>query len=434
MGLSLRLLGLVLLLALLAFFVASEFALIRLRPTRVQELAENGSYGALAVERLQRHLRRALVATQLGVSLSLLTLGWGVHKLLVGLATNGLHPYLELLVFLSLAIVATLLGGVLPKAWVLRDPEASALRIGPLLEAVNRCLTPLLAPLEQLAEMLLLFTGLPREWDRLVPALSAGELENLIENDAVTGLEPDERNILEGVFSLRDTQVREVMVPRNGMVTLPLGVSFAELMQAVLSTNHARFPVIGDSLDDVRGLLDLRLLAEPLSRGELQPHTPLAAYIRNVERIQESASLAELLPVIRNGEPLLVVVDEHGGTEGLVTIADLTGEIVGDELLEDDGSPPDLQPLGKDLWLVAGDLEIFELNRQLGLKLPEADGHHTLAGFLLERLQHIPTPGEALRWGGHHFEVLTMDGPRIEEVKIWLGHRENAVIITPQKD
>ncbi|MCP9921604.1 HlyC/CorC family transporter [Synechococcus lacustris Cruz CV12-2] len=429
-----RLLGLALLLALLAFFVASEFALIRLRPTRVQELAENGSYGALAVERLQRHLRRALVATQLGVSLSLLALGWGVHKLLVGLATNGLHPYLELLVFLSLAIVATLLGGVLPKAWVLRDPEASALRIGPLLEAVNRCLTPLLAPLERLAEMLLLFTGLPREWDRLVPALSAGELENLIENDAVTGLEPDERNILEGVFSLRDTQVREVMVPRNGMVTLPLGVSFAELMQAVLSTNHARFPVIGDSLDDVRGLLDLRLLAEPLSRGELQPHTPLAAYIRNVERIQESASLAELLPVIRNGEPLLVVVDEHGGTEGLVTIADLTGEIVGDELLEDDGSPPDLQPLGKDLWLVAGDLEIFELNRQLGLKLPEADGHHTLAGFLLERLQHIPTPGEALRWGGHHFEVLTMDGPRIEEVKIWLGHRENAVIMTPQKD
>ena len=188
MGLSLRLLGLVLLLALLAFFVASEFALIRLRPTRVQELAENGSYGALAVERLQRHLRRALVATQLGVSLSLLALGWGVHKLLVGLATNGLHPYLELLVFLSLAIVATLLGGVLPKAWVLRDPEASALRIGPLLEAVNRCLTPLLAPLERLAEMLLLFTGLPREWDRLVPALSAGELENLIENDAVTGL------------------------------------------------------------------------------------------------------------------------------------------------------------------------------------------------------------------------------------------------------
>jgi CBS domain containing-hemolysin-like protein len=192
-------------------------------------------------------------------------------------------------------------------------------------------------------------------------------------------------------------------------------------MDAVVSTRHARFPVIGDSLDDVRGLLDLRLLAAPLSRGELQPETPLAPYICGVARIQESASLADLLPVIRNGEPLLVVVDEHGGTEGLVTIADLTGEIVGDEL-EDDGSPPDLQALGTNSWLVAGDLEIFELNRQLGLKLPEADGHHTLAGFLLELMQHIPSPGEALDWNGHHFEVVGMDGPRIEEVKILVGH------------
>jgi CBS domain containing-hemolysin-like protein len=354
--------------------------------------------------------------------------------LLIGLTPNGLDPNLEILIFIAVAILATLVGGILPKAWVLQDPEASALQLGPLLEGVNRCLAPLLAVLERLAELLLQLTGLPREWDRLVPALSAGELENLIENDAVTGLKPDERNILEGVFSLRDTLVREVMVPRNGMVTLPLGVCFAELMQAVFSTNHARFPVIGESLDDVRGLLDLRLLAEPLARGELQPDTPLAPYFRSVERIQESSSLADLLTVIRNGEPMLVVVDEHGGTEGLVTIADLTAEIVGDELLEDNGTAPDLQPLGKDLWLVAGDLEIFELNRALGLKLPEADGHHTLAGFLLERLQHIPTPGEALRWGGHHFEVLTMDGPRIEEVKIWLGHRENAVIMTPQKD
>jgi CBS domain containing-hemolysin-like protein len=101
---------------------------------------------------------------------------------------------------------------------------------------------------------------------------------------------------------------------------LQLSACFAELMEAVVSIRHARFPVIGDSHDDVRGLIDLRLLAEPLARGELQPQTPLAPFIRQVARIEESASLADLLPVIRNGEPLLVVVDEHGGTEGLVKI------------------------------------------------------------------------------------------------------------------
>jgi CBS domain containing-hemolysin-like protein len=120
---------------------------------------------------------------------------------------------------------------------------------------------------------------------------------------------------------------------------------------------------------------------------------------------------------IRSGQPLLVVVDEHGGTEGLVTVADLTGEIVGEE---DDPleAAQGLQPLVDGGWSVAGDLEIFELNRQLGLQLPEAEGHHTLAGFLLERLQHIPAPGEGLRWRGVRFNVLSMDGPRIERVQI----------------
>ncbi|MDA0718370.1 MAG: hemolysin family protein, partial [Cyanobacteria bacterium] len=312
---------------------------------------------------------------------------------------------------------ATVLGGLLPKAWVLHRPESSALRLAPLLAAVSRNLSPLLSIIERCSGVLLHLLGLPSNWDELVPALSAGELETLIETGNVTGLMPDERNILEGVFSLRDTLVREVMVPRSGMVTLPFNVSFAELMREVHDTAHARFPVIGSSLDDVRGVLDLRRLADPIARGLLSADSPLAPYITPVALVQESTSLAELLPLIRSGQPLLVVVDEHGGTEGLVTVADLTSEIVGEE--EDSlEAAQDLQQLGEGCWSVAGDLEIFELNRQLALQLPEAEGHHTLAGFLLERLQHIPSAGEGLRWKGLQFLVLAMDGPRIERVQI----------------
>jgi CBS domain containing-hemolysin-like protein len=310
-----------------------------------------------------------------------------------------------------------LLGGLVPKAWVLHRPEATALRLAPVLEAVMRSLGPLLVLLERLGNGLLRLLGLPRNWDELVPALSAGELETLIESNSVIGLMPDERDMLEGLFSLRDTQVREVMVPRSGMVTLPLEVRFAELMEAVHSTHHARFPVIGTSLDDVRGLLDLRRLAEPIAKGLLRSDSPLAPYVTPVTKVQETTPLAELLPVIRSGEPLLLVVDEHGGTEGLVTISDLTSEIVGDE--EDPENPEDdLQQLQEHSWLVAGDLEIYELNRELSLQLPESDEHHTLAGFLLERLQHIPSPGESLRWKGHQFLIMAMDGPRIERVEI----------------
>jgi CBS domain containing-hemolysin-like protein len=306
----------------------------------------------------------------------------------------------------------------LPKAWVLHRPEATALRLAPLLESLGGTLAPLLLLIERLADGLLRLVGLPRHWDQLVPALTAGELETLIESNSVSGLMPDERDMLEGLFSLRDTQVREVMVPRSGMVTLPLDVRFAELMEVVHDTHHARFPVIGSSLDDVRGLLDLRRLAEPIARGLLQRDSPLAPYVTPVITVQETMPLAELLPVIRGGQPLVVVVDEHGGTEGLVTIADLTSEIVGDEQDPDNPGDDDLQQVQEHSWLVAGDLEIYELNRELSLQLPESDEHHTLAGFLLERLQHIPAPGESLRWRGNQFQIMAMDGPRIDRVEI----------------
>ena len=406
------------LLILLAFFAASEFALIRLRPTRVQLLQEDGHAGASAVARLQRRLRRALVATQLGMAMALLALGWSGRALAERLsAASSQQVWWDFGVFAVLVLLATLVGGLIPKAWVLHRPEATALRLAPVLENLIRTLAPFLAVVERLGDGVLRLLGLPRNWDQLVPALSAGELETLIESDSVTGLMPDERDMLEGLFSLRDTQVREVMVPRSGMVTLPLEVRFGELMEAVHTTHHARFPVLGSSLDDVRGVLDLRRLAEPIAKGLLARDTPLAPYVTPVTKVQETTPVAELLPLIRSGQPLLLVVDEHGGTEGLVTISDFTSEIVGEE--EDPENPEeDLQQLQDHSWLVAGDLEIYELNRELNLQLPESDEHHTLAGFLLERLQHIPSPGESVFWKGHQFEVLAMDGPRIERVEI----------------
>ena len=164
------------------------------------------------------------------------------------------------------------------------------------------------------------------------------------------------------------------------------------------------------------GVLDLRRMVEPIARGELQADSPLEPYLQPAVRVLETSTLAELLPMIRSGQPLLLVVDEHGGTEAWDG-CDLTGEIVGDDLQEDTMEPELLQDEDQPgAWLAAGDLEIFELNRQLELDLPEADDHHTLAGFLLERLQHIPAPGEALRFNGMQFEITVMAGPRIERV------------------
>ncbi|QNI47004.1 hemolysin family protein [Synechococcus sp. A15-60] len=407
------------LLVLPALFAAAEVALLRLRPSQVQELTDEGRPGAQSVQRLQRRLRIALLMTQFGACLSLVALGWigrgfGQRWWPLGMPSGR---WWDLVWFLLLVVLATLVAGLLPRAWVLSRPEMAALQLGPVLEGAIRVMRPVLSALNALASLLLRLAGLTQRWDEPVPALTAGELESLIESGAVTGLKPDERNILEGAFALRDTQVREVMVPRSGMVTLPVEVRFAELMEAVHRTRHARFPVIGQSLDDVRGVLDLRHLAEPIARGELREDSWLEPYLTPVETVSETSNLADLLAIIRSGHPFLLVVDEHGGTEGLVTAADLTGEIVGDEP-EDETDEPDLLPVAEQpgTWSVAGDLEIVELNRQLQLDLPEADDHHTLAGFLLERLQHIPSPGEALSHGGLQFEIVSMAGPRIARV------------------
>ena len=418
-----RLFLLAVLLVLPAFFAAAEVSLLRLRPSRVELLVEEGHAGAQAIQRLQRRLRRALMVSQLGATLALVALGWAGRGLGGRLWSDGSLgvAWRDASLFVLIVLLATFLGGLLPKAWVLNRPEQAALRLAPLLEVVMRCLAPLLNLLEAVAGLLMRLLGLAPQWDVLVPALSAGELETLVESGRVTGLFPDERNILEGVFALRDTQVREVMVPRSGMVTLPASVCFAELMEAVHHTRHARFPVIGESLDDVRGVLDLRQMAEPIARGQLESNSPLEPYLQPAVRVLETSTLAELLPMIRSGQPLLLVVDEHGGTEGLVTAADLTGEIVGDDV-QDETDEPELQAEeGRPgSWLVAGELEIFELNRQLDLDLPEADDHHTLAGFLLERLQHIPAAGEALSFQGLQFEITVMAGPRIDRVRLIL--------------
>ena len=418
-----QVLFLVLLLALPALFAAGEVAILRLRPSRVERLLEEGQQGAQAIHRLQRRMRKALMLAQLGVTLSLVSLGWIGKDLTKKLWFNQLanNWYWEILLFTCLIVLATLFSGLLPKALVLNRPEAAALKLAPILEAILKAIGPILFLLEKIASILLGLVGLNTKWDSLVSALSADELETLIENGSVTGLLPDEKNILEGVFALRDTQVREVMVPRSGMVTLPKEVQFAELMKEVHKSRHARFFVTGESLDDVLGILDLRQLAEPISKGEMQAETRLEPYIRQAPKVLETSTLAELLPLIKSGNPLLLVIDEHGGTEGLITATDLTGEIVGEEI-QTEIDEPYLIPTedNPQEWLSDGDFEIIELNRQLNLNLPESDDHHTLAGFLLEKLQRVPLTGQRLIYKKAKFEIISMRGPRIDRVKIIL--------------
>ena len=412
-----------LLLVFPAFFAASELSFLLIRPSKVLRLIEEKRKGAFSILKIQKRFRSSLIASQFGVTISLIAVGWLSKGLAndfwnVNKFSNRIY---DLLLFLFIVLIVTLISGLIPKALVINNPESAALRLTTIFDAVRKGMQPIVSVIEFFASACLRLFNLNNKWDSLNSVLSAGELETLIETDNVTGLKPDEKNILEGVFALKDTQVKEVMIPRSEMVTLPKNITFAELMKQVDKTRHARFFVIGESLDDVLGVLDLRYLAKPISKSEMGANTLLEPFLLPVTKVIETCSLAEILPIVRDYNPFLLVVDEHGGTEGLITAADLTGEIVGEEMLNS-RVYSDMKMLDNfsKKWSIAGKAEIIEINKKLGCFLPEGADYHTLAGFLLEKFQMVPKIGDSLEFKNIKFEIISMSGPKIDRVKIFL--------------
>ena len=411
-----------------AFFAASELSFLLIRPSKVLRLIEEKRKGAFSILKIQKRFRSSLIASQFGVTISLIAVGWLSKGLAndfwnVNKFSNRIY---DLLLFLFIVLIVTLISGLIPKALVINNPESAALRLTTIFDAVRKGMQPIVSVIEFFASACLRLFNLNNKWDSLNSVLSAGELETLIETDNVTGLKPDEKNILEGVFALKDTQVKEVMIPRSEMVTLPKNITFAELMKQVDKTRHARFFVIGESLDDVLGVLDLRYLAKPISKSEMGANTLLEPFLLPVTKVIETCSLAEILPIVRDYNPFLLVVDEHGGTEGLITAADLTGEIVGEEMLNS-RVYSDMKMLDNfsKKWSIAGKAEIIEINKKLGCFLPEGADYHTLAGFLLEKFQMVPKIGDSLDFKNVKFEIISMSGPKIDRVKIFLPKSQN---------
>ena len=406
-----------------AFFAASELSVLLIRPSKVLRLIEEKRKGANSILKIQKRFRSSLIASQFGVTISLIALGWMGNSLANDFGKDNRfgNKFYDLALFFLIVIISTLISGLIPKAIVINNPESAALKLTTIFDSVRRGMQPIVSLIEFFASACLRLFNLNNKWDSLNSVLSAGELETLIETNSVTGLKPDEKNIIEGVFALKDTQVKEVMIPRSEMVTLPKDITFSQLMKQVDKTRHARFFVIGESLDDVLGVLDLRYLAKTISKGEMGPNTLLDPFLLPVTKVIETCSLAEILPLVRDYNPFLLVVDEHGGTEGLITAADLTGEIVGDEI-QNNRIYSDMKQLDNSSkkWSMAGKAEIIEINKKLDCFIPEGSDYHTLAGFLLEKFQKVPKIGDVLEFQNIKFEIISMSGPKIDRVKLIL--------------
>lgn len=430
-----RLLLVFLLIALNAFFVAAEFSIVSVRRTRVRQLVESGDAGARTVQSLQSSLDRLLSTTQLGITLSSLALGWigeSTMAVFVGWLLSlpplprpwrsGLTHGISLpLAFVLVVYLQIVLGELCPKSLALVHSESMARFLAPPIGAISRVFTPFIWILNRSTRFLLDLARVQDADSYRDNRVTPEELQLFIDLEGESiGLEAGEREIINNIFEFSDVTAEEIMIPRNRVNAVVLDATFEEFLNELIASGHSRYPVKGDSLDDIRGAIDLETLAAPLARGELTARTPIRSWVRPIHFFPESTPVSELLGVMRkNTVKMVIIVNEFGGTAGLLTLEDLIDEILGTRSSEENFGAVELQKLDERTFLVQAQMNLEEVNERLHLTLPIADEYQTLGGFLLHRWEKIPARGEKLDYGDLEFTIVSTEGPRLEQVRIY---------------
>ena len=429
-----RLLSVLLLIAINAFFVAAEFSMVSVRRSRIKQLVDAGDVQARTVQALQQSIERLLSTTQLGITLSSLALGWIGESALAVLVAHWLSQlplpdtYRQVLVhsvaipatFLLLAYLQIVLGELCPKSVALLYSEQLARFLAAPSLAIARFFHPFIWVLNQSTRLLLRLGGIQYTGQGWSNQVTPEELQLIIAmSSESTGLEAEERQLLRNVFEFGDVSAGEVMVTRTSIDAIPDDATFKLVLEEVAQSGHSCYPVIGESLDDVRGLIYFQELAEPLAQEPFNLNGSIQAWLRPARFVPEYMLLSELLPLMqRSRQPMVMVVDEYGGTAGLVTIEDLIAEILGDTAEPASDDDMSLQILDERTFLVQAQMDLEEVNEMLNLDLPLTDDYQTLGGFLLFQLQKIPQPGEVLCYDDSEFTVISAEGPRLHQIQI----------------
>jgi len=437
----LRMLAVLLLVAANAFFVAAEFALVSVRDTRVQQLVEAHRIGARTVQKLHQKLDELLAAVQLGVTVASLALGW------VGEATLAqiLEPVFRVLphaqVFahgVSIAIAFVLisylhvtLGEIVPKSVALQRAERVALAVAGPLDVFMTVTRPFLWVMSRSAQAVLRVFGMPNV--RQGGVHSPEELKLIVTASRRLGLVPPfQEEMIHHALELGDITVREIMVPRPDIFSLPADMTLEDALTRVVEEQHSRVPVYDPQRgpEHIIGLLyskdltrwmRLRLSLRDHVAAERLAQMQVRQIMRDVLVVPETKPLPDLLVEFKSRKRhLAVVVDEFGSTAGVVTVEDVLEQLVGEIEDEFDVTRQPLPP-GATTMILDGSVPIRDLETQYQLTLPRDQGFETLAGFVLANLQKLPQGGETFEHEGRRFTVVEMDGRRIARVKIELA-------------
>ncbi|HET7174293.1 MAG TPA: hemolysin family protein [Nocardioidaceae bacterium] len=402
------------------FFVLAEMSLVSLRESQVRPLEDRGRRGR-TVAQLTGDPNRFLASVQVGVTLAgFLSAAFGGATLAAklkpvfigwGLSPGAAEVVSLVVITMAIAYVSLVIGELTPKRIALQRSESVALAVAPTIDRVARVTRPVIWLLSVSTNgVVRLLGGDPRAKRQ---GITEAEIRELV--SVAPSLGAEERQIVEDVFEAGDRQVREVMVPRTEVDFIPADTPAYKAAKFALERPHSRYPVTGDSSDDVLGFVHVRDLLDPSVSGR-------SVRVEDVvRRVLVIPSTRQLLPALtdmrREGAHLAIVADEYGGTAGIVTMEDLVEELVGDIRDEYDVDEPETTRSLSGEVEVDGLLNLDDFEDETGLMLPDGP-YETVAGFVVHRLGRLPVVGDVVATDGHTLTVVDLDGRRASRVRV----------------
>ncbi|MFO7961936.1 MAG: hemolysin family protein [Nitriliruptoraceae bacterium] len=411
-----------------ALFVAAEFSLVAIRRPTVEKLVAEGDRRARVVVDELSDVSFALSSAQFGITATSLLLGFLTERAigdtlvrpllaLVGLPAQAALPISVGVAFLLVASAQMVLGELVPKSLAIARPVPIARGVVPLTRVFGLAFRPVIRLFDRVAELVTVHVLRVEVATELSGGRTLDELARIIRAPGQTGsLSREQTRLLHRAVELGDRRTEEVMVPRPDVVWLHAGATLADLRVAAQRTGYSRFPVHGAHEDDVIGSVHLKdLLAVPPSAYAT---TPVADLATPMLVVPESGRLRRLLADLRREQrTAALVIDEHGGTAGIVTLEDVLEELVGEIEDEFDARSLTLRRIGPGRTIVDARLRVDRASDLFGEPLP-GGAYETLAGFVLDQLGHLPVVGEVVQHGGLELTVSGLDGTRITELVV----------------
>lgn len=399
-------------LVLVAFFTSSEVNLISVSRIRVRHLAEQGNRSAQAVLRVIENEENFFATVVLGQNLfTILASSIGT---VIAISLIGQRGVVLSTVAMTLAIV--LLGEMVPKIAARQRREDFALFVARPMELVMKVMSPVAAVFAFFSRFV---TRLVKPQEHAELSVTEGELRMLVDIGEAEGtVEEAAAEIIQNVFDFGNRTAREVMLPRPQIVEVEDDTPMRDFLDLFLEAPHTRYPVFEESIDTIIGILNIRDIFTAYAKGELNTDETINRFVRPAFFVPETKAVSDLLQEMQETANLMViVVDEYGGTAGLVTLDQLVEEIVGQVKTESTHNGREIQTIDEKTHEIDGEMRIEEANEELHLGLPEGP-YETVAGFLLNTLGHIPKQGEQLRWDDLKFVVAEMRALKVERILI----------------